>query len=181
MSSDAQNTRTHTHTHCVCNAKPIDSCLQIELKIEQKSVKPQDQCFFVSVSQSVHAEKHPLLQKPCFFLFCSFLQLQCKCLPLIVSLVWRWTLSNLPSGSCSPELCSGCKYTGLWGVLAHCHRLTIGQRSAATERERKKKKSAPLYFRVITYVPTNPSISPVKSKLYPSPGQNTRSAVFKLL
>lgn len=96
--------------------------------------------FFVSVSQSVHAEKHPKLQKPCFFWFCSFLRLQCKCLPLIVSLVWRWTLSNLPSGSCSPELCSGCKYTGLWGVLAHCHRLTIGQRSAATERERKKKK-----------------------------------------
>lgn len=23
--------------------------------------------FFVSVSQSVHAEKHPKLQKPCFF------------------------------------------------------------------------------------------------------------------
>lgn len=142
MSSDAQNTRTHTHTHCVCNAKPIDSCLQIELKIEQKSVKPQDQCFFLSLSLKVCMLKNTLNYKShvffCFVPFCNYSAN--KCLPLIVSLVWRWTLSNLPSGSCSPELCSGCKYTGLWGVLAHCHRLTIGQRSAATEREREKKK-----------------------------------------
>lgn len=64
---------------------------------------------------------------------------------------------------------SGCKYMGLQEALAHLHGLTIGQQTALP----KKKKNALLYFRVITYVLINPSISFLKSKLHQLLGTHT--------
>lgn len=168
----------HTHT-----AK-LGACLHIKLKIEKRRCKPT-RLIFLSHSaihpsirtQSQHADKHPKSQ----IVTCYFALLQCVA-TVQMSLAHCFTRVELNSSLISLQVLvllsfvvgvNTRDYEGFWPTVA-AWRLDGG---ALWPRERKK--SAPLYFRVIIYVLTNPSISPVKSKLYP--GQNMRSAVFKLL